>query len=198
MGGDLTSAFLDEGLSGNEVGSSISATAVYFSTNRLIQSFNKYTLNNASLGTLCFRAAVSIIGGETAYIGTDNTGRTPMLTPVVSPAYNAINSFVTRTSANFSGTGLMILNRTSNTSVDSIKKNTQIFYNTASSSGNLTGTITALQMGKVYPIGGGTWHTNAGLSLMFTGQSIPYSVSQSVRTTINEKYFRKLGLTEIA
>lgn len=194
FGGDLSAAFLDYGLSGNTTGGGASATAVYFNTNRLVNaSGSKYTLNDASLGTLCFRQATSIQGDITSYISSTSTGRTPSLTPATN--FSRLNAGSGAVAANFLGLGLMILNRTSANDVNSINKANQLNHTRTSTVLGPSYTFSALQMGT--PLGT-SYHCNAGLSLMFTGKNIPMSIAQLIRTVINEKLFRPLGLTEIA
>lgn len=193
--GDLTSAFVDNGLDGNIALSGYTANMVYFITNRATtQVGSKFTLNNASVGALIFRQPPGISADVTAYIGITQRAGVSM-TPVTGN-WQRLNATNTGGNINYLGIGLMILSRISNTQIYGINKTVQTTVNTTSTSIS-SGVFTALHMGATNT-SSIQYNTNGGMTLMFTGQSIPFNIAQSVRATINEKYFRKLGLTEIA
>ena len=192
--GDLTNAFVANGLDGNISSSGYNPAMVYFITNRRAGESGKFTLNNASVGTLVFRQAVGIWNDVTAYIGL-NTRTGVSMTPVTGN-WQRLNATNSGGNINYLGTGFMVLNRISNTQLFGVNKTVQTTVNVTSTFVH-NNFFSALHMGD-FGTGAVQYNTNAGLTLMFTGQSISYSISQAVRTTMNEKYFRVMGLPEIA
>ena len=191
--GNLTNAFFDYGLDGKQ-GGGANPNSAYFVSGKKYSEVGKFSLNDASVGTLVYKQAIGIVGDVSAYVGA-GVREGVCLTPAGGNSQR-LNAFIYGINVNFLGLGLMVLNRTSNVNVNGINKNVQTFGSTTSSS-VVARPATALFMGNV-KLTSNSYHTNAGVSCLFSGQNIPFEMSQLVRTTINEKYFRPLGLDEIA